>query len=657
MQHSIVARASSPAATGTRSRLPKVALAKAVTIMLLLAVFSTAAFVHFTWQRTASENIERVVSDLDSLRAATVRAELTSTFSVLASTAEVVRSILFQGTIKADDEVKREFLFLSLLREQPSIGWIGFGFPDGRFFGSHAAANGKIEMVEIGAAAAGLPKPLRRDIYRPLPGDVMFEERIHGETAYIPAGALWYRMGKDATEPVWTVVDILPNGFEPSVVVSKRVELHGRYQGVVMVAMSLRRLSQTLASLDLEGRSKAFVLDAEQMVLATSDTVDGVMAAHLADFPATDALAGSVEKALANAVGPVFRSQVDGGPLGQVYVSSASLPFESWRLLTAIPRSAFAEEIDRNTGRVYFAVAGLAVLAATTAALFANLLFARPIARLSSQLREVERFALDEVKHVPTFLAELNDFSEALKRMAGGLSAFAKYIPYEVVRPLVAGGLTPKPGGKLAEVTVLFADLPSFTELTERLGPDVVPHLTNFLTLAVDAIHAEGGTVDKFIGDEVMAIWNAPNDVPDHAYRACRAAAAIRSAMHALPAISPERDQIRVRIGINTGMALVGNVGSAERLSYTVIGDTVNLASRLVGVAKEHGVEIVVSDMTVSRTDGTLPTRPLGRAMVRGKSMAVEIHTLVDWPGRPKPILGMRTAWQTGTESGQAENR
>jgi adenylate cyclase len=333
------------------------------------------------------------------------------------------------------------------------------------------------------------------------------------------------------------------------------------------------------------------------------------------------------------------------------------LPFESWRLLTAIPRSAFAAEIDRNTNRVYIAVAGLALVAAATAALFANLLFARPIARLSAQLREVERFALDEVRYVPTFLAELDDFSEALKRMAGGLSAFAKYIPLEVVRPLVAGGLSPKPGGKLAEVTVLFADLPSFTELTERLGPDVEPYLTNFLTLAVDAIHAEGGTVDKFIGDEVMAIWNAPNDVPDHAYRACRAAAAIRTAMHALPAISPERDEIRVRIGINTGTALVGNVGSAERLSYTVIGDTVNLASRLVGVAKEHGVEIVVSDMTVLHTDGTLPTRPLGRAMVRGKSMAVDIHTLIDWPGRPKPILGMRTAWLTGTESGQAENR
>jgi adenylate cyclase len=657
MQHSIVARASSPAAASSRSGLPKVALAKAVIAMLLLAVFSTAAFVHFTWQRTASNNIERIVSSLDAQRAATVRGELTSTFNVLSSTAEIVRSILFQGTIRADDEVKREFLFLSLLREQPSIGWIGFGFPDGRFFGSHAASDGKIEMVEIGAAASGLPKPLRRDVYRPLPGDVMFENRIHGETAYIPSGALWYRMGKDADEPVWSVVDILPNGFEPSVVVSKRVELHGRYQGVVMVAMSLRRLSETLAALDTEGKSKAFVLDRTQMVLATSDAFDGVMAAHLADFPATDFLAGAVGEALAGKTGPTFRSLVDGSSLGQIYVSSATLPFENWRLLTAIPRSAFAEEIDRNTNRVYLAVAGLALVAAATAALFANLLFARPIARLSAQLREVERFALDEVRHVPTFLAELDDFSGALKRMAGGLSAFAKYIPSEVVRPLVTGGLTPTPGGKLAEVTVLFADLPSFTELTERLGPEVVPHLTNFLSLAVDAIHAEGGTVDKFIGDEVMAIWNAPNDVPDHAYRACRAAIAIRAAMHALPAISPERDEIRVRIGINTGTALVGNVGSAERLSFTVIGDTVNLASRLVGVAKEKGVEIVVSEMTVSRTGGKLPTRPLGRAIVRGKSVAVDLHTLTDLPGRPKPILGMRHAGHTGTESGQAENR
>ena len=635
MQHLIVARASSPNDAAPERRLPRIGLGRAVTALLLLAVLSTAGFVHVIWQRTASHNIEQVVGSLDAQSAMAVRDNLTMTLSVAEATAESVRSILFQGAISADDEVKREYLFLSLLRTQPAIGWIGFGFPDGRFFGAHAATADRIELVEIGTAAPGEPRPLRRDLYHPIPGDVMFDERILGASAYVPSGAPWYRKAKDATVPVWSVADVLPAGFEPSVVVSKRVELYGKYQGVVMVAVNLTKLAGTLRALDMAGHGKGFVLDRGGMVLATSNSGDRVMAAHLSDFPAADVLAGTVADAIRSMGAGEFRTLADGGQLGPVYVSSSTLPFEDWRLLTAIPRSAFAAEIDRSTERVLFVVAALAMLAAATAVLFANLMFARPIRRLAAQLREVERFSLDEVRHVPTFLTELNDFSQALKRMAGGLSAFVKYMPLDVVRPLVDGGIEPRPGGKATEITVMFADLPGFTELTEQLGPDVEPHLTSFLTLAVAAIHAEGGTVDKFIGDAVMAIWNAPNDVPDHALRACRAAAAIRAAMHALPAISPDRDEVRVRIGINTGTALVGNVGSAERLSYTAIGDMVNLASRLVGVAKEQGVEIVMSEATLAQTRGTIATRPLGVATVRGKTAPVPIHTLASCPNRP----------------------
>lgn len=175
---------------------------------------------------------------------------------------------------------------------------------------------------------------------------------------------------------------------------------------------------------------------------------------------------------------------------------------------------------------------------------------------------------------------------------------------------------------------MLFADLPGFTELTEELGAGVEPSLTGFLTLSIAAIHAEGGTVDKFIGDAVMAIWNAPGNEPDHALRACRAAAAIRDAMHAMAPIAPKHDAIRVRIGINTGVALVGNIGSTERLSYTAIGDVVNLASRLVGVAKDKAVEIALSDETHRRTRGLLDTRLLGCVRIRGRIAPVRVHTI-----------------------------
>ena len=617
---------SSPIAMNARM-LPRIRMGRAVTALLLLAVLSTAAIIHLIWHRTATQNVETVVASLDAQSAGAARNELSAHLALVSSTAEIVRSIFSQGAIKPADEVKREFLFLSLLREQPAIAWIGFGFPDGSFFGSHAAPDGQIEMVEIGTAPAGEPRPLRRDLYKPIPGDIFFEQRVLGKSVYVPAGAPWYRLGKDSAEPAWTVVNVLPNGFEPAIVVSKQVKVYSHFEGVVMVAVSLHRLSMTLQSLNIPKGSKVFVLGKEDIVLATSKSTDNVMA-HLADYPVADALAAAVAAAQKDNKDGVFRTLVDNSTLGPVFVSSTKLPFEDWRLVTAIPRSTFAGDIDANTQRVLFIIAGIALLAAVTAVLFARVLFAGPLARLAKQLHLIERFELDDVRHSPALLSELNDFSFAMKRMSTGLSAFAKFMPIDVVRPLVDGSIEPKPGGKLMEITVLFADLPGFTELTETLGAGVEPSLTRFLTLSIAAIHAEGGTVDKFIGDAVMAIWNAPNDEPDHALRACRAAAAIRDGMHAMPPTSDKHDAIRVRIGLNSGVALVGNIGSAERLSYTAIGDVVNLASRLVGVAKENEVEIVLSQMTLEKTCGGLTTRSLGSAIIRGKALPVPVYTI-----------------------------
>lgn len=608
--------------------LVRVKMGRAVTALLLLAVISTAGPVHLIWHRTASSNVERVVASLDAQSASAVRNELSSHLALVSSTAEIVRSVFFQGAIRPDDEVKREFLFLSLLREQPAIAWIGFGFPDGRFFGSHATQDGRIEMIEIGKVGRGEPRPLRRDRYKPIPGDIFFEGRVKSETAYIAEGSPWFRLGKDSKEPAWALVDILPGGFEPSIVVSKRVEVYGRFEGVVMVAVSLGRLSATLKALSIPKGSKVYLLAGGDMVLATSHPSDRAMAAHLADFPATDDLSAAVRAARKTHREDVFRAVAEGPGIGPVFVSSTKIPFEDWRLVTAIPRSTFAGDIDANTQRILFIIAGIALLASVIAILFARMLFARPLSRLAGQLHAVERFDLEAVRHSPTVLAELDDFSQALKRMSTGLAAFARFMPTDVVRPLIDGGLAPRPGGELRDVTVMFADLPGFTELTEELGADVEPLLTRFLTLAIAAVHAEGGTVDKFIGDAVMAIWNAPSDEPDHALRACRAAARIRAALHAMQPLADRHDQVRVRIGINSGTALVGNIGSMERLSYTAIGDSVNLASRLVGVAKEHGVEIVLSGETLARTSGRVDARPLGLAAIRGKTKPVPIFTI-----------------------------
>src|SRR5262245_25762877 len=223
----IVASASSPAMMPEAKRTFRLRLGIALTALMLLAVLLTALIVHASWSWTASRNIETVVASLNRQTADAVGRELQATFHGAEGAAEIVRSILFQGAIKADDEAKREFVFLSVLRSIPAASWIGFGFPDGRFFGSHALADGQIEMVEIGDAGAAGARSLRRDLYKLIPGDIFFLNREKSESAYVTLGSPWYRAAMKADGPVWSMVDILPSGFEPAAVVSTKLLLYG----------------------------------------------------------------------------------------------------------------------------------------------------------------------------------------------------------------------------------------------------------------------------------------------------------------------------------------------------------------------------------------------------------------------------------------------
>jgi class 3 adenylate cyclase len=602
----------------------KVRIGTALTGLVLIAVLATALIVHISWMRTASRNVETIVGSINVQTAGAVKKELETTFRASEGAVEVIRSILFQGAISAEDEAKREFVFLSVLRSLPSVSWIGFGFPDGRFFGSHILADDRIEMVEIGAPLADGGRSLRRDRYRPIPGDIFFEERSKGESAYVTLGSKWYRGAVGGQGLIWTMVDVLPSGFEPAAVAATRFDLHNRFQGVIMVSLNLRRLADFLGRLDVAQKGAAVIVSDSGTVVASS----------LPNMKSASLLEPSDKSQIVNALN---RANVGKSPEGMItsddgtvfYVTRTPLDFNGWALVTAIPRSAFTAEIDRNTRRLLVTLVLFAVLTAGLAALFAHYAVARPIQQVAGELRHIESFALANVRHVATRLFELDSLSKALHRMAGSLKAFGLYVPADIVRSLIQNGVEPKPGGELREITVMFADLPGFTQLTEDFGPDVAPFLTEFLTLATKAIHREGGVVDKFIGDCIMGIWNAPATNEDHALSACRAADTIRRAMHHVARPDGRTNGQFVRIGINSGVALVGNVGSVERLSYTAIGDVVNVASRLEALGKELDAEILLSDDTRKLAGPAIVTRSHGAAPVKGRTSKVKVFELL----------------------------
>lgn len=207
---------------------------------------------------------------------------------------------------------------------------------------------------------------------------------------------------------------------------------------------------------------------------------------------------------------------------------------------------------------------------------------------------------------------------------------FALYVPEKVVEDLAAHPERLQLGGEQRDVTLLFSDLAGFTSLSERMTPvDVAAMLNDYFSQMTDVIFQQRGTVDKFIGDAIMAFWGAPAADPEQAFHAVSAAIGM---IEALPGVNARlKDKglppVSMRIGINSGAAVVGNLGSPTRFSYTALGDSVNLASRLEGVNKYYGTLILVSGETARLLDGRIALRPVDRIRVKGKEEAVDILT------------------------------
>jgi len=225
------------------------------------------------------------------------------------------------------------------------------------------------------------------------------------------------------------------------------------------------------------------------------------------------------------------------------------------------------------------------------------------------------------------------EYLRARRRAQQTRAMFAQYVPPEVVNRLIAQPELMRLGGEVREVTLMFTDLANFTTLSEKQSAEqTVEVLTAYFNAMTPLVHQTGGTVDKFIGDAVMAFWGAPLDDPHHAEHAVQSAIAMQEAMErlasdlrakGLPAIS-------MRIGLHSGRVVVGNVGSSTRFSYTAIGDAVNLAARLEGANKAFGTGILLSESTAILLPKHISLRPLDEVIVKGKTQPVRIFTPSD---------------------------
>jgi adenylate cyclase len=239
--------------------------------------------------------------------------------------------------------------------------------------------------------------------------------------------------------------------------------------------------------------------------------------------------------------------------------------------------------------------------------------------------------------------------------MKASLRSFGRYVPTQLVQEVLATGQEARLGGQNRWLSLYFSDIEGFTRISEAMEPgELVEHLGEYLQAMTSIIQEQDGVVDKFIGDGILALFGAPRAVPDHAAEACRAALRSQACLRELATRWQSRGKplLRARIGLHTGEVIVGNIGTPERFEYTVMGDAVNLASRLEGLNKVYGTYIMGSQAIREAAGPELEWRTLDRVTVVGRSGGTLVGELLgERGGTDAAILAARDRYERALEA------
>ena len=447
--------------------------------------------------------------------------------------------------------------------------------------------------------------------------------------------------------PTWSDAFWSPLVGEALIALRDPVMRGEKLAGVLAAAISTRALSAYVDQISREAGLVAFVLAGRDRVLAHPLLAIGGHAGSLQQpLPALaeffDPVLAAIWRAdrgglpwaapLANASGHVL--QVGGRDYVYVWRQIDGYGQQPWFVGVYLPADRIGEELVRL--RRMAIIGGGVLVAAVLVTIAIGRRVGQPILRLAEAAAKLRGFDLANVPRVGrSRVREVDRAARAFDSMIDGLKYFETYVPRTLVRRLMATR-----GNGIASderaITVMFTDIVGFTGLAAHLsGAEVANLLNAHFALVGRCIEATEGTIDKYIGDSVMAFWGAPSEQPDHAARALEAA---RCAARAIAADNARRRvageaPIRLRIGLHTGSVVVGNIGAPGRVNYTVVGDTVNVAQRIEQVGKEVILEdeaaVLMSDATRDALGFTVATVDLGPRPLRGRDEPVGVHRLV----------------------------
>jgi adenylate cyclase len=445
---------------------------------------------------------------------------------------------------------------------------------------------------------------------------------------YDPRQRDWYRAASINKKVTITAPYIFSSSGLPGITIAAPFYAEGKMIGVIAADITLENLSKFLAERVVSKGAMSLIIDDHDKVIANSNLKEQAKrVAGKIDLKHVGALDSDLP-----ALAMVQQSKVSNKEEYAVSFSSfASDSSKRWQILIVAPLDDFSGPLKENNKRLLI-FGTLAIILQILFIYFLSRLIAKPLERLEKKVndvRELVEVAQPEVIESP--IREIASLSRAVDTLDHAVRSFAAFVPVGLVKHLIDSEQQLQLGGKSRFLTIMFCDVEAFSTLAESSPTqELLMRISAYLEAVTLSVNEEHGTIDKFIGDAAMAFWGAPAELNDHAWHACAAAVRISQRMAKLNEqwVSEGLAPLQIRIGIHCDSVMVGNIGSKHRMSYTVMGDAVNIASRLEGVNKDYGTQICVSQSIYREVGERLTLRPIDEVTVKGRRSASHIYEL-----------------------------
>jgi adenylate cyclase len=445
--------------------------------------------------------------------------------------------------------------------------------------------------------------------------------------SYDPRKRDWYVKTELAHRMVWSDEYIYATSKLPGITLSMPLgyDENEMTVGNIAIDFALSHFKPILENVKISENTRCYLLNAKNEVLC--------QVGEGGEDRALYSIMESKDPVLMNAAKILFQAKTQHTMYevkGEAYLASLrQLPQKRISLLLITPQSDILTEFDSVQSSMLY-ISFFVFLLSFVVVFLLSKRISKPIGQICRTARAIGNMELDDVPNAPkSSILEINDLANSIEKMRVGVSTFAKYAPKELVRKMITSGTTPELGGRTEQITILFSDIEKFSTISENLPAEyLILHMSEYFSELTTTIMDNSGMIDKYIGDSIMAIWGAPIRDDNQVVNACYAALDCQTVLEELK-IKWEpmgKPPLPTRIGLHTGHAIVGNIGSPDRLSFTAIGDSVNVASRLEGVNKIYGTKILVSEDVESIAHGKILFRVIDKVEVVGKTKGIIIY-------------------------------